>query len=73
MRMFSPWPRLAVPACCSQTIGELARDFRSKVLIDNPRGRVYHTRDVNACNDNKRVSQTHRRLLNDRRLCRASA
>lgn len=51
---------------------ELARDFRSKVLIDNPRGRVYHTRDVNMRDDNKRVSQTHRRLLNDGRLCRSS-
>lgn len=52
---------------------DLERDFRSKALIDKPRGRVYHTRDVQKHGDNKDVSQTHRGLLNEKRLCRASA
>ncbi len=49
---------------------ELEQDFGDKALIDGPRGRVYHTRDIRAPNDNKQFSSTHRRLLNDRRLCR---
>lgn len=51
---------------------DLERDFCSKALIDGPRGRVYHTRDIRAQGDNKGVSRAHRSLLNDRRLCRAS-
>lgn len=49
---------------------DLERDF--KALIDKPRGRVYHTRDVQKHHDNKDVSQAHRRLLRDKRMCRAS-
>ena len=49
---------------------QLEQDFGDKALIDGPRGRVYHTRDIRAPNDNKQFSSTHRRLLNDRRLCR---
>ena len=50
----------------------LGKDFRSKLLIDDPRGRVYHTRDIKTLNDNKQFSKTHKRLLSDTRLCRAS-
>ena len=50
----------------------LGKDFGSKSLIDNPRGRVYHTRDINTLNDNKQFSKTHKRLLSDTRICRAS-
>lgn len=35
----------------------LEQDFKSKSLIDNPRGRVYHTRN------NKSFSKAHRHLL----------
>lgn len=48
----------------------LEQDFRNKSLIDEPRGRVYHTRDIRNPNDNKEFTSAHRRLLNDRRLCR---
>ena len=41
----------------------LGRDFRSKSLIDKPRGRIYHTRDIRAANDNKGFSKAHRGLL----------
>ena len=41
----------------------LEQDFKSKSLIDSPRGRVYHTRGIHAPNDNKGFSKTHRRLL----------
>lgn len=42
---------------------DLGRDFRRKSLIDDPRGRIYHTRDIHAPNDNKRFSKAHQRLL----------
>lgn len=45
-------------------------NFGNKSLIDEPRGRVYHTRDIHVPNDNKEFSNAHRRLLNDKRLCR---
>ena len=48
----------------------LGEDFGNKSLIDKPRGRVYHTRDIHVPNDNKEFSNAHRRLLNDKRLCR---
>ena len=48
----------------------LERDFTSKLLIDKPRGRIYHTRDIQSRNDNKQVSNAHKRLLRDRGLCR---
>ena len=48
----------------------LEQDFKNKLLIDRPRGRVYHTRDIHAPNDNKEVSRTHRRLLSTTGLCR---
>lgn len=48
----------------------LEQDFGNKSLIDEPRGRVYHTRDIHVPNDNKEFSNAHRRLLNDKRLCR---
>ena len=48
----------------------LGQDFRNKSLIDQPRGSVYHTRDVRAANDNKEFSPTHKRLLSNSRLCR---
>ena len=49
----------------------LGQDFRNKALIDQPRGSVYHTRDIRARNDNKRFSSAHKRLLGNSRLCRA--
>ena len=42
----------------------LQRDFKAKKLIDNPRGRVYHT------NTGPEFTATHRRLLGNRTLCR---
>ena len=51
---------------------QLGKDFGSKSLIDDPRGRVYHTRDIKTLNDNKQFSKTHKRLLSNTRLCRAS-
>ena len=48
----------------------LGQDFRSKSLIDQPRGSVYHTRDIRTSNDNKQFSPTHKRLLGNSRLCR---
>lgn len=48
----------------------LEQDFGNKSLIDEPRGRVYHTRDIHVPNDNKEFSNAHRRLLNDKSLCR---
>ena len=47
----------------------LERDFRNSALINGPRGRVYHTRDIHAENDNKQFSKSHKRLLSDKRLC----
>ena len=41
----------------------LEQDFLSKSLIDRPKGRIYHTRDVHSRNDNKDFSTAHRRLL----------
>lgn len=41
----------------------LEQDFKRKFLIDNPRGRVYHTRDIQSKNDNKGFSKTHKGLL----------
>ena len=70
-RMFSHWRRSAVPAYCFSNDELLGKDFGSKSLIDNPRGRVYHTRDINTLNDNKQLSKTHKRLLSDTRICRA--
>ena len=49
----------------------LEQDFRSKTIIDKPRGRVYHTRDIKTLNDNKRFGTAHRRLLSNTRLCRS--
>ena len=43
---------------------DLQRDFGDKVLIDNPRGKIYSTREGKEFND------SHRRLLADRNLCR---
>ena len=42
---------------------DLQRDFKTKEHIDNPRGRIYHTRR------SKEVTATHKRLLCDRTLC----
>lgn len=42
---------------------DLQRDFKRKENIDNPRGRIYHTRR------SKEVTATHKRLLRDRTLC----
>lgn len=49
----------------------LEQDFKNRSLIDGPRGRVYHTRDIHARNDNKQVSRTHTRLLSGKNLCRS--
>ena len=43
---------------------DLQDDFKTKTLIDNPRGRIYHT------NTSQEISTTHRRLLGNRALCR---
>ena len=43
---------------------DLQRDFKAKELIDNPRGRVYHT------NTGPEVTAVHQRLLGNRTLCR---
>ena len=43
---------------------DLQRDFKAKELIDNPRGRVYHT------NTGPGFTDTHRTLLGKRALCR---
>ena len=48
----------------------LGQDFRNKSLIDRPRGRVYHTRNIHTPNDNKQFSNVHRKLLSDKSLCR---
>lgn len=48
----------------------LEQDFKSKLLIDRPRGCVYHTRDIHTRNDNKEASRTHKRLLSRKDLCR---
>ena len=40
----------------------LEQDFGNRDLID-PRGRIYHTRDIHSHNDNKGFSKTHKRLL----------
>ena len=48
---------------------ELGQDFGNSSLIHGPRGRVYHTRDIHTENDNKEFSDTHKRLLSDKRLC----
>ncbi len=42
----------------------LQEDFRSKRLIDRPRGKVYST------NERKDFTSVHARLLNNRNLCR---
>ena len=42
---------------------DLQRDFKTKEHIDNPRGRIYHTRR------SKEVTATHKRLLRDGTLC----
>ena len=47
----------------------LELDFGNKSLIDKPRGRVYHTRDIRDRNDNKEFSSAHKSLLNNKRLC----
>lgn len=44
--------------------GRLQVDFKNKKLIDNPRGRVYSTRE------NKDFRKNHRLLLERRDLCR---
>ena len=41
----------------------LQSDFKNKALIDQPRGKVYSTRDRDD------LRQTHRRLLANRNLC----
>ena len=43
---------------------DLHRDFRNLELINNPRGKVYST-SVNGS-----FSKNHRKMLNDRTLCR---
>ena len=48
----------------------LGEDFGNKSLIDEPRGRVYHTRDIHVPDDNKEFSNAHKSLLNNKRLCR---
>lgn len=42
---------------------DLQRDFRDKALIDNPRGKVYSTRE------GKEFKDSHRKLLANRALC----
>ena len=41
----------------------LGQDFRNRHLIDKPRGRIYHTRDIRSRNDNKGFSEAHKHLL----------
>ena len=48
----------------------LEEDFGNKLLIDGPRGCVYHTRDIAIPDDNKQFKRAHKRLLSNRRLCR---
>ena len=48
----------------------LEQDFLSKSLIDNPRGRIFHTRDLRSPNDNKDVTRAHRHLLSSN-VCRS--
>ena len=48
----------------------LEQDFKNKSLIDNPRGRVYHTRDIRAPNDNKGFNKGHQHLLSSN-VCRS--
>ena len=43
----------------------LHEDFGNKLLIDRPRGKVYST------NERKDFTNAHRRLLNNRNLCRS--
>lgn len=47
--------------------GALHRDFKNRNLIDQPGGKVYSTRVTTA------FGRGHRRLLNDRSLCRTEA
>ena len=46
--------------------GELQQDFKKKRLIDNPRGKVYSTRE------HRDFSSAHKRLLADKNLCRVA-
>lgn len=48
----------------------LQKDFQDRALISNPRGRIYHTRDIRQPNDNKQFSRAHKRLLS-RNVCRS--
>ena len=43
---------------------DLRHDFGNKQLIDQPRGKVYSTKRSND------FQESHKRLLNQRRLCR---
>ena len=43
---------------------DLRQDFGNKQLIDQPRGKVYSTKQSN------HFQESHRRLLNQRKLCR---
>ena len=45
--------------------GDLQRDFKTKELIDNPRGKIYSTLE------SKEFTRVHRQLLTRRDLCRA--
>ena len=49
---------------------DLGLDFRRRSLIDRPRGRIYHTRDLHSRNDNKGFSKAHKRLLRTN-VCRS--
>ena len=51
---------------------DLQEDFGEASLIDNPRGSVYHTRDIKTLNDNKRFGKSHKKVLSKKSLCRAS-
>lgn len=42
----------------------LHRDFKSKNLVDNPRGKIYST------NDDRSFTRQHQRLLGTKNLCR---
>ena len=45
---------------------DLRKDFTNKALIDQPRGKIYSTLR------NSRFTDTHRKLLNNRNLCRTT-
>ena len=45
---------------------KLHRDFKSKTLIDNPRGKIFST------NADKEFTKGHKRLLGNKELCRKS-